>query len=306
MISSSASRAEHITRSRALSDRLPALLIEADRVARTVAQGVHGRRRIGVGETFWEYRPYRQEDPASRIDWRQSGKSDRLFVRENEWEAAQTMLLWFDRSPSMKYRSSKALPFKIDRGLLISLALCSLVLRASERVQLLSSRSSQIATHERHLERLAEDLMPEDEAFETAVPIREVAQRSDLVLISDFFDEFSLLEETIIYYADQHVHGTLLQVLDPAEEEFPFDGRTLFRNPEADDTYLAERAQSIKSDYQERLSVLQSSLSALCQKVGWRFHVHRTDRSPNLALLALYQSMSAKSEHTAKRGSSLL
>ena len=42
-------------RAELLAERLPPLLVAAERVAMTVAQGVHGRRRVGVGETFWQF-----------------------------------------------------------------------------------------------------------------------------------------------------------------------------------------------------------------------------------------------------------
>jgi len=53
---------------------LPPLLVAAERVATTVAQGVHGRRRVGQGETFWQFRQYEPGDAATRIDWRESAK----------------------------------------------------------------------------------------------------------------------------------------------------------------------------------------------------------------------------------------
>src|SRR5256714_10721107 len=79
---------------------LPPLLVAAERVAVTVAQGVHGRRRVGQGETFWQFRQYQPGDAAARIDWRESAKSQRLYVRETEWEAAQSVWLWRGGSPA--------------------------------------------------------------------------------------------------------------------------------------------------------------------------------------------------------------
>ena len=76
-----------------LAGNLPSLLVAADRVAATVAQGVHGRRRAGQGESFWQYRAYEAEDPTHHVDWRRSARSDALYVRENEWEAAQSVWL---------------------------------------------------------------------------------------------------------------------------------------------------------------------------------------------------------------------
>ena len=92
-------------RSLELAGTLPALMVAADRVAATVIQGVHGRRRVGQGDAFWQYRPYRDGDSANQIDWRQSARSRHLFVRETEWEAAASVWLWRDASPSMQYAS---------------------------------------------------------------------------------------------------------------------------------------------------------------------------------------------------------
>ena len=66
----------------------------AERVAMTVTQGVHGRRRVGSGEAFWQFRRYQPGDGADQIDWRQTAKTDRVYVRETEWEAAQSIWLW--------------------------------------------------------------------------------------------------------------------------------------------------------------------------------------------------------------------
>ena len=98
-------------------------MVAAERVAATVAQGVHGRRRVGQGESFWQFRPFLPGDALTRIDWRQSAKSDRDFVRETEWEAAQTVCLWRDGSPNMRWHSAGATTEKAARAELLLLAL---------------------------------------------------------------------------------------------------------------------------------------------------------------------------------------
>src|SRR4029453_9272408 len=112
-----------------LAARMPALLIEALRVAHTAAHGTHGRRRPGPGETFWQFRHYDQNDPASGIDWRRSASSDNLFVSEREWEAAPPVWLWVDFSPSMRFRSSLSKTSKESRAVVLSLALAELLAR---------------------------------------------------------------------------------------------------------------------------------------------------------------------------------
>src|SRR6202011_1311584 len=120
-----------------MAQRLPGLVAAAREVAASVLHGVHGRRRAGEGETFWQFRPFVAGEAAGRIDWRRSAKDDRLYVREREWEAAHTVFLWIDRSPSMWFASSLALQPKIDRALVLGLAAADLLVRGGERVGLL-------------------------------------------------------------------------------------------------------------------------------------------------------------------------
>ncbi len=101
----------------------PALLVEAERIAQTVAAGLHGRRRAGPGETFWQHRPYSFGDPVSAIDWRQSARvASRLFVRENEWEAAAAVFLWRDPSASLNFASLRNVPLKRRRADILAVA----------------------------------------------------------------------------------------------------------------------------------------------------------------------------------------
>src|SRR5580700_10953 len=120
-----------------MAQRLPGLVAAAREVALSVLHGVHGRRRAGEGETFWQFRPFVAGEAAGRIDWRRSAKDERLYVREREWEAAHTVFIWIDRSPSMWFTSNLALQPKIDRALVLGLAAADLLVRGGERAGLL-------------------------------------------------------------------------------------------------------------------------------------------------------------------------
>src|SRR3954467_4446484 len=108
---------------RSLATTMPRLILEARRVAATVIQGLHGRRRAGTGENFWQFRRFMSGEPAARVDWRRSARDDHLYVREREWEAAHTVWIWADRSPSMVFSSPIARESKLDRALVVSFAL---------------------------------------------------------------------------------------------------------------------------------------------------------------------------------------
>src|SRR5947208_4641615 len=121
-------------RGRSLAATMPRLILEARRVAATVIHGLHGRRRAGSGENFWQYRRFVSGEPASRVDWRRSARDHHLYVREREWEAAHTVWIWPDRSPSMSFASSLGTGSKLDRALVIGFALGHLLVQGGERI----------------------------------------------------------------------------------------------------------------------------------------------------------------------------
>src|SRR5271154_1497244 len=119
---------------RTLAASMPRLILEARRVAASIVHGMHGRRRAGPGENFWQYRRFVSGEPASRVDWRRSARDDHLYVRELEWEAAHTIWIWPDRSPSMLFASPLVRDTKLYRTLVLALALAEILVEGGERV----------------------------------------------------------------------------------------------------------------------------------------------------------------------------
>jgi uncharacterized protein (DUF58 family) len=275
-------------RAEALGGRLPPLLVAADRVAATVWQGVHGRRRVGQGDSFWQYRPFVAGDAATRIDWRQSARSDRLFLRETEWEAAQTVGLWRDGSQSMRWRSRAADTQKIERAELLLLALASLLLRGGERVRLVAPEARSVAGR-LGLERLAEGLERLDGA--TLPPAVGVPRHARVVLIGDFLGPLDDIRACVGALSGVPVGGHILQVLDPAEALLPYEGRVRFHGTEHEAATLVPRVEGVRTAYTERLAAQQEGLGAIASAAGWGFGVHRTDHPPEAALLALYAAL---------------
>jgi uncharacterized protein (DUF58 family) len=276
-------------RAEQLAATLPPLLVAAERVATTVAQGVHGRRRVGTGETFWQFRQYQPGDPVPRIDWRESAKSMRLYIRETEWEAAQSVWLWRDTSASMGYASTKALPTKRERADLITLALASLLIRGGERVALLGSGLAP-ASGRAVLNRLA--LTLERPAPPSDLPAFEPLPRdAQLVMAGDLLAPLPDIHAVVRRFAASGLRGHLLQVLDPAEETLPFAGRVRFEGLEREPSLLISRVETLREDYARKLAEHRAGLTAIARATGWSFGTHRTDRPPHTALLALYGTL---------------
>jgi uncharacterized protein (DUF58 family) len=287
----------------AISAPLPPLLVAADRVAATVAQGVHGRRRTGQGETFWQFRGYEAGDPPQLIDWRQSGKSDRVFVRELEWEAAQSIWLWRDNSASMAWHSADELPEKRERAELLLLALASLLVRAGEHVALLD-RSGPPRAGRGTLTRMALEMEREHRLTDTSAepgrtglpPVRELPRNAEIVLIGDFLCPPEDIANRVRHFAANGIHGHIVQVLDPAEESLPYHGRVRFEGLEGEPDWLLSRVEGVRNRYLARLSAQRESLSALAVSAGWSLTLHSTDHTPEATLLALYQALNLPRE----------
>lgn len=283
-----AKRAE--SQGEALGARLQALIVHAENVALTVAQGVHGRRRIGPGETFWQYRPYDVMDAATDVDWRRSARSDSLYVRDTEWEAAQSVWIWRDRSPSMDFASHRKLPKKADRADLLTIALAALLLRGGERVALLG-HEERPASGRGVLERFASHLLFEKDAGESLPDPITLPRHAQIVLIGDMLAQPEDLHRRIAAYADRNVKGLVLQVLDPAEMDLPYRGRIRFTGMEGEGEELLNRVESLRDSYKQRMTSHRDALRQIAKTTGWTYLLHSTENQPEHALLSLFEAL---------------
>ncbi|WP_284154746.1 DUF58 domain-containing protein [Algicella marina] len=276
-----------------IAGSLPPLLAEAERLAFTVAMGVHGRRRAGTGENFWQYRRAMPGDVQTAVDWRRSARSDQLYIREMEWEAAQTVSIWADDAASMDYRGEKAPRSKRDRAVLLSLALSVLLVKAGERVALLGTEASMPRSGEKQLRRMALALAEEQEDRPDygAPPKAKFEASGRAVFLSDFMGARDEVFPALTHAADRNVAGCFVQIVDETEEVFPFDGRTIFRSMGGSVEFETQRARALREAYQERLAERRAALETMARRTGWRCLVHRTSESPRKALLWLYMAI---------------
>ncbi len=288
------SREDHASRlmrdGEMLAAALPRLVLEARRVAATVVHGLHGRRRAGTGENFWQFRRFMSGEPASRIDWRRSGRDRNLYVREREWEAAHTVWIWPDCSQSMQFVSPLAWETKRDRCLVIAFALAEIMVRGGERVGIpgvMRPTASRAI-----IDRMADALLAlPDLATANLPPRAPVSRLSEVVILSDCLVPAETFGEEIRALAATGSRGHVLQINDPIEETFPYKGRVEFEELEDKLTITAGRAETWRDDYIARLAAHRAELRRGCDARGWSFAVHRTDQPPATAILALHQRM---------------
>ena len=282
-----------LARSRERASLIPDLLIEAKRIANTVTNGWHGRRRRGNGDTFWQFRPYDQGESLARVDWRRSARDDHVYVRDQEWEAAHTVWLWADSSPSMLYKSETAQVSKQSRALVLALAMTEVLAKSGERVGwpgVTNVMSSRVAA-----ERIAAELMAAKPEHDLAFPpLANIKRRSELIVFSDFLEPLDETLARINKAAEQGIHGSLVHVVDPAEENFPYTGRTEFTDPETGNRLTFGRAENLMDDYSTIFGARKSALAEQCKRLGWNYIVHHTDQLASTALVSLHIRLSGE------------
>jgi uncharacterized protein (DUF58 family) len=273
----------------ALGAGLPPLLVSAERLAAAVSLGVHGKRKAGMGESFWQFRRYTPEDPSSAIDWRQSAKSQNLFVREREWEAAQSVWFWCDTSAGMQFASGTV--SKADRAKLLGLALASLLVRGGERVALYGEHQPP-ASSRAALRRIGQSLIGLRAEEQVLPPDSIIARNAQFVWFSDFLSPLDQIETALRRLAHSAVTGQVVHIIDPAEEDFPYSGRMRFEDTKGALHETIGRAETVAEAYRARFKAHAETVGALARRMGWSYIAHRTDRPPQTALTALYADMS--------------
>lgn len=268
--------------------KFPDLLIAAEKAAAAIKMGDHAQRRAGSGEKFWQFREYATGDRPQDIDWKQSGRGDKIHVRQKEWQTTQTALLWCQRDQNMAYASRTILPTKHEAAATLLLSLGILMQQAGELVGMLDG--SVVAGRGEHvLQHLAEKMAEDGSAPLPHHLIREPAHHATLILAGDFLCPLSDIEHSVHALASRTVNILLLQVLDPAEINLPFRGRVIFESPQNGEKHHIINVETIRDDYARKMTEHNENLKSLCKHQGWHLAQHITDQDMSTTLMPLWQ-----------------
>jgi len=248
------------------SDEVETILLEARRLSRSLRMGEHGRRTAGTGSDFWQFRKFENGlDSPRLINWKQSAKSDGLFVRETEWSAPQTLSIMVDLNVDNFINHPKS---KAYLNALIALTLGYVYSDASEKVRIDCSEFLQMDRPSDQAE-IAETLLhPNNHAWQLPVA-NNIPQNSKAILLSSFFNNVEQLSEYIPQYAERGVTGSLLQVLTKDEITFPFSGRVKFENASGSSVFKSDQARGLREEYLEKLKENKQQLQSVAAACDW-------------------------------------
>lgn len=280
-------------RAEALSGALPPLLVAAEHLANSALAGAHGRRRSGPGAEFWQFRAAGPGDSATGIDWRRSARGDDLFVRETEWQAARAVTLWVDPGAAMAFSGAPTQrEAKADRARLLALALSLSLLRGGERVGLAGGDGAPRGGRaQANALAFALAEAPQATSEHGTIDLHAAPNGGHVVLFSDFLGDMAAVDAALALAAARAMRGILVQVLDPVEEDFPFDGRTRFESMSGHLTFETLRAADLRDEYRARLAARKDRLALLARDAGWHATTLHTDRPAAEGLLWLYHAL---------------
>ncbi len=273
-------KAEHATMS------LPGLITHAEKLADTILHGEHSRRKSGAGEKFWQYREYVPGDRPQDIDWRQSAKTDHIFVKQKEWQITRKTYFWCNKSSSMDFKSSTAHFSKQNYAQIMTLALAILLQKNKEQIGIYGQARS--GRSEKMIETIGHDLF---EMNKDALPNSKIAtlpKDAYFIGIGDFLSPIEDINKSFAHLSERTENGFILQILDPAELDLPYTGRVQFYDSSQANKHLINHVPTIRAKYQERIKHQCDMVKIQSINNGWTHYLCTTDTPPNTALNEIY------------------
>ncbi|EJF94585.1 DUF58 domain-containing protein [Bartonella taylorii] len=277
--------------------KMPYFLLQARQIAKTLISGRHGQRKRGNGENFWQFRPYVEGESITRIDWRRSARDEHTYLREHELQMTQTVWLWPDQSASMHYCSRFSKISKGDHAIILTLALASLLAQSGERIAIPNLMPPTMASNV--LERMA--LALANHQSENPFPnFSTITRFSHAIIISDFLDHPEKIIQHLTILSTKQVTAHLIEIADPAEENFPYKGRTEFSDPETKEKHIFGKAENLRKHYCKLYQARRQKLANFCSRQGWTYHVSTTNQPFKETILHLANKMGSSSSHSRR------
>ncbi|RMD74043.1 MAG: DUF58 domain-containing protein [Lentisphaerae bacterium] len=259
----------------------------ARQVVEGLVTGLHKSPYKGFAIEFAEHRQYVPGDDVKRLDWKLFGRFSRYFIREYEEDTSLKAFFVLDTSGSMSYTSHGM--SKLEFGQMLCMTLSYLLLRQNDAVGCITCDSKinrylpaySTINQLQRIGHLLEHITPENDTALANVLhslANMIKRRSLIFIISDFFDNLTEIMRAFNHFARRHHELVLLQVIDPAERDFPFWNITRFESMEhPSERYLIDPVR-IRNDYLKHFADHQQQLKRLAHELHYDFQTFTTER----------------------------
>lgn len=288
--------------------KLHGLDLKARLIVEGYVSGLHKSPYHGFSVEFAEHREYVPGDDLRYVDWKVFGKSDRIYLKQYEEETNFACYVLLDTSESMLYQSEQAAVSKLEYARYVAAALSFLVLQQQDAIGLATYDSTvrqflRASTHPSHLKQIChvmEQAPPQDET--SMGPIfhdlaERIKKRGVVVVVSDLFDDIPTLMLGLKHLAHRRHDVLLLQVIDPAEQDFPFQDPTLFKGLEGLPEQMTE-PRSLRTAYQREFERFLQEVRRGCRDLHMDYALLRSDESLDVALRTFLTSRANRLHRT--------
>lgn len=280
--------------------RLQGLGLKARLIVEGFMAGLHKSPFHGFSVEFAEHREYAPGDDLRYVDWKVFGKTDRFYLKQFEEETNFACHLVVDASESMLYQSAGAAVTKLEYARYVAAALAYLVLHQQDAIGLATFDTGvrqivRASSQPSHLEQVCHVLEQTQGAGETSLgPVlhdlaERIRKRGLVVLLSDCFDDVPALLLGLKHFRHRRHEVLVLQVIDPAEQDFPFRDPTLFKGLEGEPEQMTE-PRSLKRAYQQEFERFLTELRRGCRDLHMDYALLRTDQRLDVALTGVLTS----------------
>src|SRR3954454_3687297 len=268
------------------------LELQARLVVEGYLAGLHRSPHHGFAVEFAQHRDYTPGDDIKHIDWKVFGRTERFYLKQHEQETNLVCWLLVDASQSMAYGPGPVR--KYDYACMAAASLAYLIVQQADSVGLAVfdaqvRRFLRPAGHAAQLKEVVRGLGDGPSAAPTRLGpvLHEVAgrarQRGLVMLFSDLFDDVPAVLSGLQHLRYDRHDVVVFHVLDPAEEDFPFEQSTLFRGLEVPAELLTD-PRGVRDGYLRELHAFRDELGRGCRKLNVDLVPLRTDQPLGLTL----------------------
>lgn len=287
--------------------KLHGLDLKARLIVEGYVSGLHKSPYHGFSIEFAEHREYVPGDDLRYVDWKVFGKSDRIYLKQYEEETNFACYILLDTSESMAYKSEQAAVSKLEYGQYVAAALSYLILQQQDAVGLATYDSAvrtfvRAGSHPSHLKQLCHTLDKSPAAGESSMgPIfhdlaERIRKRGLVVIISDLFDDLTSLMMGLKHLRHRRHEVVVMQVIDPAEQDFPFQDATLFKGLEGLPEQMTE-PRSLRAAYRREFENFLLEARRGCRDLHMDYVLMRTDQPLDVALTSFLAGRAGKLNH---------
>lgn len=282
-----------LKRAKSLSDNISKTLIHARALSDALILGQHPQAHKGVGQDFWDYRPYDPTLAGDKIDWRQSAKREQLFVREKEHERTHQFLFYIDGSSRMNFTSHKKHMKKKSVAHLLALALAFYFQKNGENFSAYGMETK-FNNQDSHIQKMADYFFQEPSTQKTSS--YDYTNRKIIpILFSDFWGDEAENENLLNIFSSAH-KGLAVQIADGDEIDFPYAGQNEFSDQSEEKILLVERCEDAASLYQSRVKKHMDDVAQQLRRKNIPLICLRNDHPVEKQFLMLINAISHLSE----------